>query len=360
MIADIYEAASVPDLWSPTLDRIARPIGLDGGCLISNPPNGAPNFVASEIFRPAISFLVENRWAVSNSITARTMALNYDGFVTDLDIFPDLNDYYNDPVYLVFGKRFDAGFGTGTNVLSPTGHNIGIRFARRLGGLPTQRATAQRLDLLRPHLARAALMAERWAKQRATTQVRTLEAMGMAAAALTRAGKLVVANANFEALSTLFSFAAFGRLRLNRTALDARFAEALAQLQAGEEIKSARSIPAPAHDGAPPLVIHLLPIWKQGRDVFGAADLLLIVTPLNRQLLLPIDLLRGLFDLTPAESTLTRNILAGDTLEAVAQKSGLAINTLRKRLKSVFAKTGAHRQADLVALLSGLPQLLDE
>jgi DNA-binding CsgD family transcriptional regulator len=45
---------------------------------------------------------------------------------------------------------------------------------------------------------------------------------------------------------------------------------------------------------------------------------------------------------------------AGEALEVVAEKFGIAKETGRSQLKSIFAKTGVHRQAQLVALLAPL------
>jgi len=356
-IGDLYEAAFVPELWTPTLDRISRLTGHDGGAVIAIPPDGPPSFVASESAKAAAAFIVDNNLATGNSFYKRTMALNYDGFVIDEDIFPDLNDYYRDPAYLVLAKQFNAGFGTGTNIVCPTGLNIGVRFARFLTGEPTRRESAVRLDSLRPHLARATLTAARVAQERATAAVATLDALGIAGAALAPSGRVVAVNRRFDAFAPVLRPAAFGHIRFAEPRLQAAFAEALERLGEGDERHGPRSIPVPASLDRPPLVVHLLPVCGAAHDVFAAAQVLLLVTPLDLRVLPPAELLRGLFDLTPAESALTRRLLSGETLDAIAEAGGLSVETVRKRLKSVFSKTGTHRQAELVALLSGLPAL---
>jgi len=57
--------------------------------------------------------------------------------------------------------------------------------------------------------------------------------------------------------------------------------------------------------------------------------------------------------LTPAEARIALGIARGDALAAIAKAHGISIATVRTQLKSVFAKTGTHRQAQLVALLAG-------
>jgi len=61
----------------------------------------------------------------------------------------------------------------------------------------------------------------------------------------------------------------------------------------------------------------------------------------------------SLFRLTPAEAQIALGIAGGETLAAVAKGRGVSISTARTQLKSVFAKTGTHRQAELVVLLVG-------
>ena len=64
------------------------------------------------------------------------------------------------------------------------------------------------------------------------------------------------------------------------------------------------------------------------------------------------DLLRDRFQLTPAEAALAVHLGQGEALADAAQALGIAYNTARSHLRAIFAKTGTHRQAELVTLLS--------
>lgn len=68
-------------------------------------------------------------------------------------------------------------------------------------------------------------------------------------------------------------------------------------------------------------------------------------------------LLSTLFNLSPAESRLALGLVAGHTVEEYSRLAGVGTATVRSQLHSIFAKTGTHRQAALVALLSKLPAL---
>lgn len=59
-----------------------------------------------------------------------------------------------------------------------------------------------------------------------------------------------------------------------------------------------------------------------------------------------------LFGLSPAEHALCEQLMRGETLSEISDASGVAKETMRSRLKSVFVKTDVARQADLILLLS--------
>lgn len=64
--------------------------------------------------------------------------------------------------------------------------------------------------------------------------------------------------------------------------------------------------------------------------------------------------LRDLLGLTMAEARLASVLAEGGTLVDAARRLGIAHNTAKVQLRQVFAKTGVHRQAQLVALLASL------
>jgi len=60
--------------------------------------------------------------------------------------------------------------------------------------------------------------------------------------------------------------------------------------------------------------------------------------------------LRSAFRLTEAEARVATQLALGNSLESVADQFGIAKETARSQLKSIFAKTGVHRQAELVVV----------
>jgi DNA-binding CsgD family transcriptional regulator len=66
-------------------------------------------------------------------------------------------------------------------------------------------------------------------------------------------------------------------------------------------------------------------------------------------------LLRALYGLTPAEQQVAGQVLCGLPPARAAERLGIAHETARSHLRSIFAKTGVSRQADLVRLALGAP-----
>lgn len=95
-----------------------------------------------------------------------------------------------------------------------------------------------------------------------------------------------------------------------------------------------RPVPLPAYADAPsaPAIAVFLRDPEQNREA-SAGDL------------------ASLFGLTPAEAALALALAGGLSIADAAGELGISPHTARAQLKSVFAKTGASRQAELVRLI---------
>jgi DNA-binding CsgD family transcriptional regulator len=82
--------------------------------------------------------------------------------------------------------------------------------------------------------------------------------------------------------------------------------------------------------------------------------LLLLTEPDAHKQLRPA-LMRQLYDITEAETRLANALMEGVSTEAYAVRHSLSENTVKSHVKSLLAKTGTNRQAELVALLARIP-----
>lgn len=64
--------------------------------------------------------------------------------------------------------------------------------------------------------------------------------------------------------------------------------------------------------------------------------------------------LSRLFGLTRAEAHITAQLASGWSLECIAQARGVSVDTVRAQMRSVFQKTGTHRQGELICAVGKL------
>lgn len=62
--------------------------------------------------------------------------------------------------------------------------------------------------------------------------------------------------------------------------------------------------------------------------------------------------LENLYRLTRAEADLTLRLAKGESLEVIAISRGVKLETVRSQLRTIYKKTGTHRQGELVSLAS--------
>lgn len=87
----------------------------------------------------------------------------------------------------------------------------------------------------------------------------------------------------------------------------------------------------------------------------GAAAVAFLVDP-TQQVRPRTEILRDLFRMTPAECRVAFLLSDGKSLSEIAQILGVSRNTLKTQVASVYSKTGASRQSQLVRLLTQFPQ----
>jgi hypothetical protein len=145
-------------------------------------------------------------------IIARLFALRHAGFLTDLDLLtPDELD--REPIYHDFWRPHGVGWAVGTAIPIPTGEKVFLIMPRRADRGPVERTVVQKLDELRPHIARSALMSARLHLERARMASETLAALGLPALVLNDQGKVLAANHLIEALTVYVQWRAQDRVR---------------------------------------------------------------------------------------------------------------------------------------------------
>jgi DNA-binding CsgD family transcriptional regulator len=145
-----------------------------------------------------------------------------------------------------------------------------------------------------------------------------------------------------------------GKLALRQEIVPGHLEAAVAEASVdGAEGRRGLGIPTRTQDGKS-VALHVLPLERRHTrtGIASRAVAAIFVSQAAAPLKLPADAVALLYQLTPAETRVAELLAKGETLAAIAGRLGSSPHTVRTHLNRVFDKTGCHRQADLVRLLS--------
>ena len=201
----------------------------------------------------------------------------------------------------------------------------------------------QRALRIREHLTQAAV------QQRVS--VDTLDRCDAAALLVTADGRIIHANRLAEALLADGSALCQRKGRLvgvheTENALLAaliREATRIASVRIADGIMTLRRV------DRQPLTVLVAP-FRMNMTGHPAAGAIVFVRDPNRSIS-AIATLRALFQLTPTEARIAQALANGRTIAEIASAHRATLQTVRKQMKIIFAKTGTNRQAQCVAVI---------
>lgn len=351
LIDRIYEAAAVPTLWTAVLTDInVLADGLFSSLVATTRTNW--HTVTSAGGERLVSEYLAEGWHERTDRLQRLVAARHAGFIYHLDMYGD-EDWMKQPFYTEFARPRGIGWGGAASVIPvPTGEMLFLDVEYRDGPERMDAETLRKLDVLRPHIPRAALFSTRLAFEKAQAATTALDIVGLPAGVLSRSMRLIAANRRLDAMVPSVIRDSKQRITLASPNADALLAATLAQ-NAASVPSAVGSVPVPATHEHPPYIIHIVPTRGAANDVFSNAAAVLVVTPVVPSEVPTAEVLQGLFDLTPAEARVARGVGELQTLEAIAAEAGVSRETIRSQVRAVLTKTGMTRQGDLAALLAG-------
>jgi DNA-binding CsgD family transcriptional regulator len=226
------------------------------------------------------------------------------------------------------------------------------------------RGDKRRLSLLLPHLQRAFQIHRRLSSAEAERSFASdvVERLGIGLLMVGERNRILFANAAAERVLRCGKAltASHGRLRPRLQRASARFDRMIGEAvltSAGKGTSAGGVLSLPAGSG-PPLSLLVSPL-RAAAAQFGPATpaaLVIFADPAAGKTVAP-EVLASAYELTSAEARLLAALLAGQSLADYARSAGISINTANTHLDHVFAKTGHHRQADLVRTIAANPIL---
>jgi DNA-binding CsgD family transcriptional regulator len=344
----IYEASVMPDLWPDVLRDLASVADSSEAIVFAMGEPGIRSVSSSAEFTALAPRHFE--YPGGHERTRRLLALQRAGFATDREVFTE-EEFANEPLFTDFLIPLGFGRGVATAVEVPQGDTIVIHAEGPFSRGTLAPKVLRALNELRPHLARSALISARLAFEKARGAVETLAGLGMAACAVSGAGVVIVANSEFERDTAYWTTRLGGVIALQDKRANAMLAESLQSLAHRAAV---RSLPIVPQAGEAPAALHVVPVRRSAHDLFANTSAILVLTRASSEPTSATPLLRVLFDLSPAEAEVAAAIAAGETIERFALLRGRSQSTVRNQVKSVLAKTGCSRQADLARVVAQL------
>jgi len=370
LVALIYEGALEEQPWQSALPALREALDSQVVSLVLRPPSADDQGVILNCVRPdqplgeSTSGLADpDDWQVS---AYREQFFALDPFVnlpTDKvialeDILPDRELMASD-YYIHYLKPIDLFRILGVDTAEPEGMLARLRFSRRASEARFGQQERRILELLTPHLRRAIQI---YAKLNRTTSERDVYAgavnqLSVGTFILDEQGRVLNTNTLARSLLDQSDGLALrgGRLHIDGRDINRELQEALATIikaQQSGATSVVRALRVPRSAGRADLGLVIRPVptsaWSEGQSSPSAAVFFSdpdLHDPASQQIL------GELFGLTPAEANLAILLSRGLSLAQVSEAQSISQHTARAQLKSIFAKAGVSRQAELVRLV---------
>ncbi|GHE49066.1 DNA-binding protein [Camelimonas fluminis] len=349
----LYEASLFPDRWPEALHAAMLHVQASAALLIVEHKN-EQQFYCTDAIAGTLDRAHAGGWLqTSRNIRRARFPKQRQNicFVRDLDVI-GTSEIKTAPLYAKFLHQEGWGSNAGAQLILPDQREIIISFENRLEMGPLDQASLDRLNELAPHLERASRLSSRVGLARAASLVTTIEQLGLPACTLAADGSVIAANNAFAGLEPCVSAGAFDRLALSDAAAQKQIYQALRDSSA----PGATPRPFPVKCSSPrgTIVLTVLPVTGNLRDIFTRATALLLVTPGARNLSQASELLEKLYGLTPTEARTACELASSMSIPEIARRHAVSVGTVRNHVKSTLAKADVRRQADLIAIINNL------
>lgn len=356
IVDSIYAATIDPSQWTGTLDMLARLVGCDSAAILATDGSSVDGWVASANIGGLLSRFQSEDWISRSNLCARLLSFREPRFFADSDIFSPA-ERESHPFFTRFLAT--SGIQAAAGTVITTGSDARVIVSVHHHGKPKAitEEDLSKLDRVRPALVNATTLSSRLIANEARASVDALERIGLPAAALNIRGRAIELSPSFQELTDIVQADVGQRIRLNDAKADQALQLHIQRSLGDPGARKGLSLPLAHAFSRPAHMLHLIPASRPGRAIFEGTSWALVIVPVTSPVHVSQEMLKGLFDLTPAEARIAKGLLEGTPLPQLAELSGISHETARTQLKSLLAKTGKNRQSELVALLSGLSRV---
>jgi DNA-binding CsgD family transcriptional regulator len=344
------DAALDPTLWVKALDIVASVTGSKGAGLFPAAGDGLPNVPYTEPIAAGMEDYFKNGWNLRDERQRGIGIMVRQGVYDDFDV-SNVDQIKRHPYYQEFlaphGLRWFAGVRVATD---DDLWCLAIQRTNDQGSF--SEAEKSRLAALSERLSASAALARAFGAATAAGALQAFEVSGKAVVLINRRGEVYRLNKSAEQLLG-------GDVRVERRKLVANDSSATAALnralhelmwqRVGGGLSQPVSLP---RRGKRPIVAYPIKLSNLTANALADCQALVVLIDLDKQPHTSETLLQATFHMTPAEARLATRLSTGESLESATETIGIAKETGRNQLKSIFLKLGVKRQSELVAKLS--------
>lgn len=349
----IYEASLEPDRWCEVLDRITQSVEASAGFIWAYQNNDMQYYCTDSMLKMTERG-ISLGWDKAEHNVRATKGKKTQGaiqFRRDID-YLDQEVIDNSPLYTDFLNPEGWGPGAATLIALPNQKQVAIGFENRLHAGPLGECALDKLNALAPHLEAAVRLSSRMGGIRATSMTSAMEAMGIAACAVTEDCSVIAINEPFTKLGAHVFVGAFDKLIISDAVAQKHISIILQQFASGQ-IRP-QSVPARKEGGDAVTMLNAFPMLGDMRDIFTRTVALLVATPNKRRLPQAPEAIANFYGLTRTEARTALELASGLSTNEIATRHDVSVGTARNHVKSALSKTGSRRQSDLVRLINNI------
>jgi DNA-binding CsgD family transcriptional regulator len=348
---EFAEAGLDPTRWVKALTSLAAATGSFGAVMLPLAGDALPNVPYTENCSRVMDAYFRDGWHLQDARMCTVPALTQHGVADDFDGY-SAEEIAKHPFYQELLAPHRLRWYAGVKIAC--GDDLwAVALQRTIDQGPFSAEEKDELARISGRLSTGAAIARALSASAASGALEAFEMSGTAVVLLNRQGNVFKANQSAERLLADDVQIVKGQL----TAKDTRATTALNRAIHNLLWHPTAGLSAPValpRTSRRPLLAYPARLTDSTANALADCQAMVILIDPESKTRTPEINLRTVFRLTDAEARLATQMALGESLENVADQFGIAKETARSQLKSIFTKTGVHRQAELVAVLARL------
>lgn len=360
-VSSIYSASGNQAGWQHALQEIVTLTGATTGVYFAVNSEDLATDVSTDIgYKPEDVILYQSDYGAQNDIRFQYMHNLIPGQVFREYEFVTDQQAYSDSKWIQYQQEHYGLYWCMCAQISPHSLWQDIIAVNRLETSgPHTDEEKEHLQLLLPHLSKSLELHRTVSQleQRYGAVLSVLDKLLVGLIILDPKGRVIIANTAAKRTaeeSGSYKISPAGSLKITLPSRNAELQiafKAAAKTAQATGLDQGRQMVIPKHQQHGCLLLELMPIRDDGfsdsDNIQGVA--LFIIDPERSELINPQGLVK-IFDLTPAEADITQKLVQGASVQTISDTRNASVQTVRSQLKSLFNKTGARSQTDLVRL----------